>query len=352
MVNHLRVYKMKKENLKLFFERLSKGRTIIGPKKGQKRHKFDTIENFDELVFNYERTILPMKKELFLTNQTILEYKQDENRVVQYLELQLEPFSNEIVYFGLHPCDIHGIRIQDQFFMYSKYTDPFYKRMRENCIIIGHSCIPDEKCVCNSTKTENLNQDFDIFFNELNSQYLVWIGTQKADELIIDNEDLFEIQVTKGDLAEFNDWVERRELLFRNYFDVSLMPKLMELSYESDLWEKLGEECLACGACTNVCPTCSCYDIEDSISLSESARGIRLRSWDSCMFPEFSEVAGGENFRYNKADRLKLYYTHKLKGYQGKFEEPSCVGCGRCIDACPVDINILRITRELMKVKP
>lgn len=347
----MRVYKMATENFQLFFDRLAKERIIIGPVSKNKRGKFERVSDFSELVFDYERTILPVKKVLYQTPQTLLEYRMEEGQVVQYLDLQLEPDKKELVLFGLQPCDIHAIHIQDQFFLESNVVDPFYNRVRENTIVIGHSCTPNEKCVCNSTNTGNLNQNFDLFFNELESEYLVWVATQRADDLVIENEDLFDLNITTADLAKFNVWNEKRELLFRNHFDANLMPKLMELSYDSDIWERLGEECLSCGACTNVCPTCSCYDIRDQLSLDNQGSGKRVREWDSCMFSQFSEVAGGGNFRGKRADRLKLYYTHKLKGYQGKFEQPSCVGCGRCVDACPVDINILRVTRELMKVK-
>jgi Fe-S oxidoreductase len=31
---------------------------------------------------------------------------------------------------------------------------------------------------------------------------------------------------------------------------------------------------------------------------------------------------------------------HKFKYYCDKFEYTACVGCGRCIKSCPVDINL------------
>lgn len=342
---------MEKSNLRVFFNRISEVREVVGPKKVNRMVKFDRIEKFEELVFDYQRTILPMKKILYPAHQKLLEFNFDDDKVIQYLDLEVDKEEKEKVFFGIHPCDIQGIRIQDEFFTGSGYIDPFYKRNRNNTLIIGHSCIPDETCLCNNTDSDNVNQAFDLFFNELNSIYLVWVGSNKADDLIVENHDLFDIRVSREELSEFNTWNEFRKSQFAHQFDVSIMPKLMELSYDSDLWDRLGEECLSCGACTNVCPTCSCYDVRDMVNLDKNGSGQRDRHWDSCMFPQFSEVAGGGNFRLNRGDRLKLYYTHKLKGYQGKFEQPSCIGCGRCVDVCPVDINILRITDELLKVK-
>ena len=75
--------------------------------------------------------------------------------------------------------------------------------------------------------------------------------------------------------------------------------------------------------------------------------GRRLRLWDSCTLVEYSMVAGGENFREHKADRLRLWYTHKLQAYISKYGKPSCVGCGRCIVTCPVDINVQSVAESL-----
>ena len=124
------------------------------------------------------------------------------------------------------------------------------------------------------------------------------------------------------------------------------MPSIMELSWDNPLWEELGEKCLSCGACTIVCPTCPCFNVFDEINLKQT-EGRRIRQWDSCMFREYSMVAGGHNFRESRAERLKLRFTHKLQAFVGKFGEPACVGCGRCIDTCPVDIDIRTVGMRL-----
>jgi sulfhydrogenase subunit beta (sulfur reductase) len=95
-----------------------------------------------------------------------------------------------------------------------------------------------------------------------------------------------------------------------------------------------------------VCPTCNCYNVSDKLFLGKKP-GERLRFWDSCTLPEYSQVGSGENFREHKSDRLKLWYTHKLQAYVSKFGKPSCVGCGRCIATCPVNINVKTIAKAL-----
>jgi len=124
------------------------------------------------------------------------------------------------------------------------------------------------------------------------------------------------------------------------------MPDLMELKFNDPVWEEAGQACLACGSCTNVCPTCNCYNVIDRPDLSGQKSSI-LRCWDACTLENYSEVAGGEDFREARSSRLKLWYTHKLQAYISKYGNPACVGCGRCVVTCPVDINVLTVGKTL-----
>jgi heterodisulfide reductase subunit C len=58
-------------------------------------------------------------------------------------------------------------------------------------------------------------------------------------------------------------------------------------------------------------------------------------------------VAGEHNFRESRAERLKLRFTHKLQAFVGQYGKPACVGCGRCIATCPVDIDIATVVKRL-----
>ena len=70
-------------------------------------------------------------------------------------------------------------------------------------------------------------------------------------------------------------------------FDVTELPSLLSTSYDSKLWEELGDRCLACGMCTNVCPTCYCFNVADEVDFTLSA-GTRFRVWDSCQLDKFA----------------------------------------------------------------
>jgi sulfhydrogenase subunit beta (sulfur reductase) len=62
-------------------------------------------------------------------------------------------------------------------------------------------------------------------------------------------------------------------------------------------------------------------------------------------------VAGGENFREGRPARIKFRYYHKQRGFVAEHGRPSCVGCGRCISACPVKIDISEVISQLRGIE-
>lgn len=67
------------------------------------------------------------------------------------------------------------------------------------------------------------------------------------------------------------------------------------------------------------------------------------------MIPEYGLVAGGHNFRPSASNRLKQRYRCKLKTFVDKFGYFSCVGCGRCVEACLAQINIYEDINTIKK---
>ncbi len=92
----------------------------------------------------------------------------------------------------------------------------------------------------------------------------------------------------------------------------------MKSSWENPAWEKHAEKCLACGTCNLVCPTCYCFDTFDESDIRKPGSGLRCRTWDGCMLPEFAAVAGGHDFLADLASR----HRHRVKR---KFEYLSTV---------------------------
>ena len=335
----MRIVKLNKKSLFPFLNAISEDCDLWAPViKGRDKHVFKLIEDFSQIDLNFTRTILPPKK-IFLPPSF---------NIYKAYEKKYEPdysHTQKKILFGIHPCDINGLLIMDSFYSYM-YEDPYYVKSRRNTLILGHSCWPDEHCFCKSTNTHIVEEGYDLFFTDLGFDYLVWIGSSKGDDLIRLKPDFFEENITNKDIQTFIEWREERNKDFKTEINFSSMPDLMELKYRDPLWDKLGRACLACGSCSNVCPTCNCYNVGDRPILGEKASDI-IRCWDACTLENYSGIAGGENFRKERSARIKLYYTHKLQAYISKYGKPACVGCGRCVETCPVDINTKSVAHAL-----
>lgn len=334
----MRAVKMKRENLNGFLEAMIPFGTLWGPVKNGDNFSLKKIDDYSQLDLTALRTKIPFKKLLSPPKFSMFSFNKEGVRPA------LDDLPNRII-FGLHPCDLHGLMIMDDFFN-MHYPDPYYLERRKRTAIIGLSCIPDEKCFCKATNTHYAERGFDLALTDLETFFIIWVGSSLGDDMIRECPGLVDEKVDHDDLMKYIQWCQYRESSFKMEMDFTGMPSIMELSWDDPLWEELGEKCLSCGACTIVCPTCPCFNVFDEIGLKQF-EGERFRRWDSCMFREYSMVAGGHNFRESRAERLKLRFTHKLQAFVGKFGEPACVGCGRCIGSCPVDIDIRTVGMRL-----
>jgi ferredoxin len=120
-------------------------------------------------------------------------------------------------------------------------------------------------------------------------------------------------------------------------------PQDMLALFNSPVWDGLHQACIACGTCTFVCPTCQCYDI----AAYENGEAVHCtRHWDACLYPGFTQMAHG-NPRPSKKERFRQRYMHKLVYHPQRHGVAGCVGCGRCVNKCPVNMNIIKVANAL-----
>ncbi len=110
-------------------------------------------------------------------------------------------------------------------------------------------------------------------------------------------------------------------------------------------WAEIGTRCIACTACNLVCPTCTCYGVQD---WSYPDRTERSRMWDSCQLEGFMREASGHNPLGSEALRTRRRIHHKLAADVERWGHLTCYLCGRCDAACPTGIGIQAIARELV----
>jgi len=121
--------------------------------------------------------------------------------------------------------------------------------------------------------------------------------------------------------------------------DTTDLTKILDMEFQSPVWKQWGDKCLGCGTCANVCPTCYCYGVEETVDV-DLQHAKKIKSLYSCNIVDFAEVAGGHNFRPERSTRLKYRYYHKHRGFVEAYEESLCVGCGRCGEACLAGITV------------
>jgi len=167
--------------------------------------------------------------------------------------------------------------------------------------------------------------------------------------MVLATGSLFE-PVEEADIDEYKRRSTDKRRAFQLHVEIRDLPEIFEMEYQSHIWDELGKRCLSCGSCSMVCPTCYCYDVADDVELGTRA-GHRVRFWDSCLFTSHALVASGENFREGRASRIKFRFYHKQRGFVAEYGRPSCVGCGRCITACPVKIDVVQVIESLRGVE-
>jgi heterodisulfide reductase subunit C len=118
--------------------------------------------------------------------------------------------------------------------------------------------------------------------------------------------------------------------------------------FEDKLWRDISLKCLSCGICTYLCPTCHCFDMQDETTLKN---GARVRVWDTCMNPEYTIHASGHNPRPTRMNRTRNRVYHKFSYIPKNHKVIACVGCGRCINECPVNIDIIDVIEQAREVK-
>ena len=178
---------------------------------------------------------------------------------------------------------------------------------------------------------------FDLWLTGVGDEYVIEIATQKGSGLC----KRYIEAAPAGAPAVGRRAETRRDALGRYRLSLDVSPeevaRVLDAGWDSPMWDELGRKCFSCASCTMTCPTCVCFRMFDRIEIDQTS-GTRYRRWDSCMFDGFAEVATGENFRPTGTDRLRHRLHRKGKYMLERWGSLGCVGCGRCIHACLVDI--------------
>ena len=262
-----------------------------------------------------------------------------EGRAIEIVEGSETPARYAL--FGVRACELAAIAIQDRVYLGGPWTDPIYRARREQAFIVAAQCTrAGETCFCASTGSgPRASAGYDIALTEIveadRHYFLAEGGSERGEEIL----HALELRASgPGEAAAAERAGSCAEVTMGRRLETDGLPEILRHNPEHPRWNDVAKRCMACGNCTQVCPTCFCTSVVDVAALG-GGTGERIRRWDSCFAPEFSYIHGG-SVRASVRSRYRQWLTHKLGTWQAQFGTPGCVGCGRCITWCPAGIDL------------
>lgn len=325
-------YKLNLENMNLALNKLKKTYKIYAPKvfegagtfSDTDRVRYGEVSTIEEIEFNekssysYKETILPIRQTLFFfTEDDCKEAEVDERPALIFLR----------------SCEIHSLKRIDDIYLRNGFEDIYYKKMRERAKFVLIGCEKSfENCFC------------------------VSMGTNKTDEynayIKVDGQDVY-LDIKDEEIANIIASIEKEEkevtpdFVKENEVNVNIPENLSLEVMKSTMWNEYNERCIACGRCNFVCPTCTCFTMQDITYKDNKNAGERRRVWASCHVDGYTDMAGGHIFRKEKGQKMRFKTLHKVYDYKKKWGYHMCVGCGRCDDICPEYISFSTIVNKL-----
>ena len=335
---------IKKDALAGIAKKMAEDFLVWAPVKKEDNVLFEPLAESDEPFFAYLNSKNAPKNVFFPHTETMMKYTRTEKGMVFSAEVKQ---ADESVLFGVRPCDAHSFALLDKLFDQEKYKDEYYIAKRQNTTVITLACVkpPYTSCFCTSVDGEPVSSEgADILITDIGVNYLVEFITPKGEALAKYFGD------TKADAqadAKKAEIAAKAKEAIKSKIPAHEVKPILDVNFDNPFWNTIHSKCLACGTCTYLCPTCHCFDISDEVKGSD---GVRIRSWDSCMFPMFTKETSGHNPRSSQKERWRQRTMHKFKYYVDMFNAISCVGCGRCVMYCPVNIDIRKIVEDISKL--
>lgn len=286
--------------------------------------KIEEIEFEKKSDFSFKEILTPLSQTLFyFTEESIKEANPEREK-------------GAVIF--LRSCDLHAVKRLDEIYLNNGEEDYYYKRLRDHISFVLIGCQESfDNCFCVSMKS-NISKDYDMALNVKDGKYCMDIKNAKWDAY------LKEISGETMEVAP--DFVSENQVKVKVPDDLSL--DVMK----SGMWAEYDSRCINCGRCNFVCPTCTCFSMQDIFYTDNGKAGERRRVQASCMVDGFTDVAGGGAYRRKNGERMRFKVLHKVYDYKKRFGYHMCVGCGRCDDICPEYISFSNCINKLeMAVK-
>jgi sulfhydrogenase subunit beta (sulfur reductase) len=343
----MKVVQISKKNWADGLKKLSETYRLFGPVEEKGFHNFKELIEGQLPDLSCSNTRLSPKSIIYPQSQVMFEYGLDETREDHHILREVETNDSPRAVIGIRPCDARAFSLVRLNFDTPQYQDPYWLKAYEATTLVGLACeAPCRSCFCTTAGCGPYHdQDLDVLLIDNGDQYWAKVMSAKGEAFVQTagwNRNVDEKAAAKE--IDAKKQAAEAKICTAVQTDRLRETETTEL-YNAPFWEDVSFSCINCGTCTYVCPTCWCFDIQDE---NRGDRGVRMRNWDSCMFPLFTQHGSGHNPRNTKLHRVRQRFMHKLKYYVDKYDAGiQCVGCGRCVRLCPVNIDIRRVC-ELM----
>ncbi|MEW6359998.1 MAG: 4Fe-4S dicluster domain-containing protein [Planctomycetota bacterium] len=316
---------------------------VIAPVRRDDIVRFRAIRSGEEADFSEWNTKLSVKEVFFPPKECLYTYAAESGSIAV---APPAPDTRRRVVVGVRPCDARSIAILDRVFASGEMKDNYYLDKRERTTIVGMACLePLQTCFCSSVGGSPFGEEgMDALLCDMGDCYMAKAITEKGEKLIADWE-----VASSEDAAAMEKAQAQAEAKVRPDAVPEGVKEILDKCFEDKFWDGVHERCLGCATCTFLCPTCHCFDLAEEVA---AGKGRRLRVWDTCMFPLFTRHASGANPRPSGKERMRQRVMHKFRYFVENFGVAACVGCGRCVIACPVNLDIREVLNDVAKLEP
>ncbi|MEJ1339299.1 MAG: 4Fe-4S dicluster domain-containing protein [Candidatus Sedimenticola sp. (ex Thyasira tokunagai)] len=308
-------------------------------------HVFQEVKPGDVHSIGEGLSTTGIKEFLFAKHEPLFAYEKNGKKI------NITPVSHDFprtVIMGVRPCDAASSISLNAVFSDSNvgYDDTLFTKRLEQTSFVTYSCTdPDASCFCTSVGLgPDSDKGSDLHMTEIGDGRIhLEVKTEKGAALA---EILGSLLQGEGDQSARDQAGAEAQKKISRIRNANPIRAWLDdtTNFEDEMWQRLGEKCLGCGACTFECPTCHCFDMVDE---DRGGKGYRVKFWDSCQFDHFTLHASGHNPRDWQFKRYRNRFSCKFKIYEEKFEAQGCVGCGRCIRGCPVNLDITEYMAEV-----
>ncbi len=338
--------KISKKHFSDFLNGLKGAYRLFGPVRKDDIVDFVLIEDVSDIDLSFQNSRLSPKSLFLPQSERIFEYGLDPAGDDAHILKEVAKDYSPRAVIGIRPCDAKALELVDANFDTPKFRDPWWVKAREATTLVGLGCTtPCSTCFCTSVGGGPFDQaGLDVLLTETEDAFLARVLTEKGEKLV---KAANTFEPAEEELVQTATAIEQEAAgKIISKVDTSRLAEIDTLAlFEADFWEEVQFACINCGVCTYLCPTCWCFDIQDE---THGRAGCRMRNWDSCMFLLFTLHASGHNPRGQKIQRVRQRFMHKLKYYVDTYKMGvACVGCGRCVQHCPVNIDI-RLVCQVM----